>query len=70
MAMLSFSTKLNFGKHKGKTVWEVFQKDKNYISWLSSTWKGETHHKLKSALDENAIVTVGRGDFGTTYPIK
>jgi hypothetical protein len=69
MAMLSFSTKLTFGKYKGKSVWDVFQKDKGYITWLSSTWKGETHHKLKLALDGTSLVKVGKKIGGVTYPI-
>lgn len=27
------STKLNFGKHKGKTILEVLESDFNYICW-------------------------------------
>lgn len=39
-----------FGKHKGKTISEITQKDPLYLDWLLS--KGVKKAKLKAAIEE------------------
>lgn len=38
-------TEFNFGKHKGKTVADVYQNDKSYIDWLTKQPDFTTKHK-------------------------
>lgn len=49
---LTLSTILRFGKHKGKSVFDVIKSDKSYITWLSTKWEGEVCWKLKDILKE------------------
>ena len=50
---------LNFGKHKGKTVEEVFTKEPSYYSWMMNsefplhTKKVLTNIKLRKAFTQN-----------------
>ena len=38
--------KLDFGKHKGKTLKEIYEEDENYIDWLLGNSNNERLHKL------------------------
>jgi hypothetical protein len=47
--------KLHFGKHKGKTLREVFDKDKGYINWLLNNERTDKNIKQACELIVNAI---------------
>lgn len=47
-----FNFKVNFGKHKGRTLDEIYKEDKQYFMWLKNSDK--TDEKLKKAC-ENII---------------
>lgn len=47
--------KLHFGKHKGKTLREVFDKDKGYINWLLNNERTDKNIKQACELIVNAV---------------
>lgn len=48
---LTLSTKLVFGKHKNKTVYEIFKIEPSYIKWLIEKWKGKIDYKITNWLE-------------------
>ena len=49
---LFFSTKITFGKYKGHTVYSIYNRDKSYVEWLVSIWRGTIDWKLEKALED------------------
>jgi hypothetical protein len=47
--------KLHFGKHKGKTLREVFNEDKSYINWLLNNERTDKNIKQACELIVNAV---------------
>lgn len=47
---LTQSTKLNFGKYKDQSIWDILNKDKQYITWLLTIWEGTVCPKVKERL--------------------
>lgn len=47
--------KLHFGKHKGKTLREVFDEDKSYINWLLNNERTDKNIKQACELIVNAV---------------
>jgi hypothetical protein len=49
---------LNFGKHKGETLWEVWKTDIDYISYL---WENAKDQNVRQALTIiNESIRAGR----------
>lgn len=40
------------GKHKGKTLFEIAEKDGEYILWAVDNLKGSMQRKCKQAIEE------------------
>lgn len=44
------NTKVNFGKHRGKTLGEIFMEDKSYIEWLKDNARDEFMKKAAAMI--------------------
>jgi hypothetical protein len=53
--------KLHFGKHKGKTLREVFNEDKSYINWLLNNERTDKNIKQACELIVNAVKEAKEG---------
>ena len=57
--------KISFGKHKGRTLEEIYKDDKSYFMWLKNNEK--TDEKLRKACEEvlvsEDVSKVGKEDF-------
>jgi uncharacterized protein (DUF3820 family) len=43
---LTLSTKLPFGKYKGRLVYDLIREDCPYIKWLINIWEGKIDSKI------------------------
>lgn len=50
--------KLNFGKHKGKTLSEIYKEDKGYLEWMLTSDKTSVPNKTAISIMFNAVKDV------------
>jgi len=49
---------INFGKHSGKTLTEIYEADPNYILWFADKYEPKTQHAVSLVEDAKALAEV------------